>query len=359
MRNTWPPWSSLHLWQDKTGSGSLLLDSKKQYAIKHWLEKTSERATEQVMISMRDAPFSFGPWGETFSILGWMFLDSTVDLLAVPDCGLVPAVHEATIALDWSLPMTADSQTYLFTRVRMQFEKSTAIIENPADRRRYRLCEEDLMSLRNLMCLWSQIRAFCSTRLGTFSDFDHAITSGNSKDHELREILEQKPARFSLSMLPCAQKHALEEVRAAEEGATLEAETERLKVREARWQWFQAALARDQVLLRQVVAAPEKSRLWSIASRCHGAWFKPRMVRRWFGATWISSCIARWWRRLSWHSRRSTSTEVLLLLDLDDMFVLNWAEAFDSEIGINSEQVIHHEYETQGIQLRVCWPQLN
>lgn len=215
-------------------------------------------ATQQVMISMKDAPFSFGPWGETFSILSWLFLDSTVDLLAVPDCGLVPAVHEATIALDWSLPMTAESQTYLFTRVRMQFEKSTAIIENPADRRRYRLCEDDLMGLRNLMCLWSQIRAFCSTRLGTFSDFDQAITSGNSKDHELREILDQKPPRFSLSMLPCAQKHALEEVRAAEEGATLEAETERLKVREARWQWFQAALARDQVLLRQVVAAPEK-----------------------------------------------------------------------------------------------------
>ena len=250
--------ASLHLSQDKTGAGSLLLDSKKQYAIKHWLEKTSERATQQVMISMRDAPFSFGPWGETFSILSWLFLESTVDLLSVPDCGLVPAAHEATIALDWSLPMTEESQTYLFTRVRMQFEKSTAIIENPADRRRYRLCEDDLMGLRNLMCLWSQIRAFCSTRLGTFPDFDHAITAGNSKDHELREILDQKPARFSLSMLPSAQKHALEEVRAAEEGATLEAETERLKVREARWHWFQAALTRDQVLLRQVVAAPEK-----------------------------------------------------------------------------------------------------
>ena len=59
-------------------------------------------------------------------------------------------------------------------------------------------------------------------------------------------------------MLSSFQKQALEEVRAAEEGATLEAETERLKVRDARWQWFQNALERDQALLRQIGSAPEK-----------------------------------------------------------------------------------------------------
>lgn len=235
-----------------------MLDSKKQYAIKHWLEQTCEGAKEQVQQSLRDTPFAFGPWGEGLSVLPFIFLESTVDLVGVGDCGLVPGASESTVALDWSLPMTKEAQTYLFQRIRVAFDKATAIIDNPADKKRYRLNEEDLMELRNLMCLWAQVRSFCSARLNHFKEFDVAITQGNARDFELREILDQRPLCFSPSMLSSFQKQALDEVRAAEEGATLEAETERLKVRDARWQWFQNALERDQAILRQVGSTPEK-----------------------------------------------------------------------------------------------------
>ena len=92
---------------------------------------------------------------------------------------------------------------------------------------------------------------------------------GNS-NLELRELLEQRPPCFSTSMLSSHQKQALEDVRAAEEGATLEAEAERLKVRDARWTWFQHALERDQAILRQIGSAPEK--IQALRHRKQMAW---------------------------------------------------------------------------------------
>ena len=236
----------------------MLLDGKKQYAIKHWLQGTCKQAKEQVLISLRDAPFAYGPWGEQLSVMSFLFLESTMDLMASPDCGLVAGASEASIPLDWSLPLGEDAQANLFYRIRTGFEKSTAIIDNPADKKRYRKSEEELQQLRNLMALWSQVRAFCSTRLSKFAEFEKAVTQGNTKDFELREILDQRPGSFCVSMLASYQKQAMEEVLAAEEGATLEVETERLKVRDARWSWFKGALERDQALVRQIGSAPDK-----------------------------------------------------------------------------------------------------
>ncbi len=202
--------------------------------------------------------------------MSFLFLRSSVDLRPVEDCGLTPGTNEATISVDWSLQMSPEGQEFLFRRIRVSFEKATAIIDNPMDKKRYRLGEEELMDLRNLMCLYSQIRAFCSTRLGTFEEFHRGVTTGNSRDHELREVLEQRPRAFSVSMLVSAQKQAMEDVRAAEEGATMEVEAERLKVRDARWTFFQGALERDQAILRQIKSAPEK--IQALRHRKQMAW---------------------------------------------------------------------------------------
>lgn len=244
--------------QDKTGSGSLFLDSKKQYAIKHWLEQTAPGAKKEVQIALQDAPFQFGPWGESLSVMKGLFLGSTCSLLCSPDSGLVPTSGEASIPIDWSLPMSSLSQEMIFCRIRTNFERSTAIIQNPSDRKKYRQTEEELMSLRNLLCLWASVRDFCSTRLKDFHEFDKLIRTSTAKDIELREILESRPAVFAVSMLPSAQRQALEEARMQEEGISLDVEKERLKVRDARWTYFQSALERDQKLLMCVKEAPQK-----------------------------------------------------------------------------------------------------
>ena len=59
-------------------------------------------------------------------------------------------------------------------------------------------------------------------------------------------------------MLPSAQREASEKAQLAEEGACMQVEQERLKVRDARWQYFQAALERDQANWKQICEAPDK-----------------------------------------------------------------------------------------------------
>ena len=242
--------------QDKSGSGSLV----KLYCIRHWLELTSDSAHEQVQIALRDGAFNHGPWGEPLSQMKFLFVDSTVNLtpLTQADGTVLPANQEATISINWQLPLDGKAQGFLFERIRKTFEKATAIIDSPQDRKRYRLSEEELLSLRNLMCLWIQIKDFCSSRISNFQEFDAAIRNGNAKDHELQALLDSRPAQFGISMLPSSQREALEAVRQQEEGQSLEVEKERLAVRDARWAFFQGALKRDQEKFQLVEDAPTK-----------------------------------------------------------------------------------------------------
>ena len=177
---------------------------------------------------------------------------------------------EPTVTLDWGLPMTEEAQGVIFCRIRLAFQKATAIIDNPLDKKRYRMGEDELFELRNLVCLWFQIRDFVSSRMANFKELDTALCQCNSKDHELRELLDTRPLHFGVSMLPSAQREAVEETRKGEESASLEVERERLAVRDARWGYFQAALARDQSKLLQMKEAPQ--RLKVLRHRKQMAW---------------------------------------------------------------------------------------
>lgn len=248
---------SLHC-QDKVGAGSLVLDGEKQYAIKHWFECTSDEAHEQVQIALRDAAFQFGPFGEQLSMLKLLFLESQSGLTPLSGCDLSPVNNEPTVTINWALPMDGPTQGILFLRIRKAFERATAIIDQPSDRKKYRMNEEDLMNLRNLVCLWTQIRCFCSTRTKEFEALDQSIRLNNSKDHELQAILDARPSQFGISMLPCAQKEAVDTLRSEEEGRVMEVEKEHLAVRDARWSYFKNALLRDQEKLKMVQDAPSK-----------------------------------------------------------------------------------------------------
>ncbi|CAK9095526.1 Uncharacterized protein SCF082_LOCUS44871, partial [Durusdinium trenchii] len=255
---------------DRIGAGSLVIDSKKLWAIKHWMEQTCDAAREEVMISLKDNAFAFGPWGESLSIMKHLFMKSTISNLQCSTSSLSPLEGESTIPLDWTLPMWSHAQTMLFRRIRLHFEKATAIVEDAQDRRKYRMSESDLLSLRNVLCLWAQVRDFLSTRLPNFTSLEEALMKGNGADHELEQILQQRPAVFAVSFLPCAQQSALEDVKKHEEVVTLEAQKQRLELRDAKWKYFAAALNRDQQVLRMILSAPAK--LEALKHRKQMAW---------------------------------------------------------------------------------------
>lgn len=244
--------------EDRSGAGSLAIDGKKLFAIKHWMESTCPKAHQEVQISLKDAPFAYGPWGEPLSLMKGIFLDSGANQVLAETQGMTPLANEATIPLDWNLTLKPASQEMLFRRVRLQFEKSTAIVDDVADKRRYRMGEEELMNLRNLLCIWSQVSEFCSSRLDGFDKFQEALTSGSSVDAEFADIMLHRPPIFALSFLPRAQVAAVDEIKKQEEVVTMEAQRQRFELREARWKFFTAALERDQEKLRQVQGAPEK-----------------------------------------------------------------------------------------------------
>ena len=83
--------------QDKSGTGSLIIDGKKCFAISHWLTSSSEEALAEVEIALKDAPFAFGPWGEQLAGMKILFVGSTSNLCTVPDCGMTPMAGESSI----------------------------------------------------------------------------------------------------------------------------------------------------------------------------------------------------------------------------------------------------------------------
>ena len=234
------------------------MDGKKQYAIKHWLELTCDNAKKEVEISLKDAPFQYGPFGESLSVMKFLFLTSTVQLLCLPNASLVPVNGEESVALDWNLPLGPVAQEILFSRIRTSFEKATTIIENPADRKKYKMGEEELLALRNLVVIYASVRDFLAARMKGFPDFDRMMRTSSMKDQDFREVMDSRPPRFAMSMLPSTQRAALEDAQAREEGQTLEAEKERLKLRETRWAYFKTALERDQKSVKHIQEAPGK-----------------------------------------------------------------------------------------------------
>jgi len=258
--------------EDRSGAGSLVIDGKKMFAIKHWMELTGDGARSQVQTALRDNPFQYGPWGETLSVLKPLFLKSVMNMASIPQSAtsMSPLEGEATITLDWTLPMDEWSQEILFQRIRLHFDKATAIVMESQDRRRYRMNEQDLMNLRNLVCLWKQVREFLKTRIPNFEDLDSAIKTGNTMDQELQGVLEQRPHQFAVSFLPQAQQAAMETVKKQEEVVTMEVQKQRQELRDCKWKYFKAALLRDQELLATIQAAPK--RLEALRHRKHMHW---------------------------------------------------------------------------------------
>lgn len=243
---------------DGSGAGSVKIDNKKSSAIRNWLERTSEATTQLVSATQHDTPFSAGPFGETLSLMPFLFLGSVspIGLSANPTCGLEGLEGEHTVHLEWQLPLDEEAQYVLFRRIRSDFESATALVEVKA-KKRYRAKEPDLQQLRNIMALWSQVKSLCSHQFDV-GDFEEKLASGNHVDDELAEVLLHRPPRFAISMMP-AQKRKMQEANQSRDAKVhCEVEQQRLEVRSARWDFFRKALSQDQSQLVLVQAAPAK-----------------------------------------------------------------------------------------------------
>ena len=216
------------------GAGSILLDNRRKAAVKNWLERTCPEALAVVEASCHDIAFSLGAFGETMASYTWMFLGSTVSSPNTPSGELQPLDKEPYIHVDWSLPMNALAQTTLFQRVKAIFDRETATV--PAQsKKKYRLSQENLQKVRNMICLWSQFHPHLETRLAPPDAKQVAVdmASNGLRDEDYKYVMEMMPAKLSLSMLPSSKAVAQEKATEREQQICLQVERQRMDVVEA------------------------------------------------------------------------------------------------------------------------------
>ena len=250
--------------QDKTsGTGSIALSGKMKVAVRNWLERCSDAAWNEVMKSQHDFPFNLGPFGEVFATNFRCFADSVVAThTADSTCDLVPMQSETYILIDWKLPLTGYAQTLLTKRMRHDFAGQTSCVPI-ASKKKYRKVGDELQSLCNCMALWVQLKPHVETKLPAHevAAWEHALTIGNVKDDDLTYILEARPAMLSLGMLPSQRELAQRAVSDRDQSICVEVESQRLDVRNAKFNYLKTALERDHLTITTAKGLPAKVKI--------------------------------------------------------------------------------------------------
>lgn len=278
-----------------SGAGSLVLDAKKARAIRHWLEGTSPEAWTLVAETQHDLPFSMGAYGESFAGMACLFLHSKMNNLGVLDTEWQPLAGEPSVTIDWSLPLGPKAQFLLFNRVLGDFQKDSAVVCT-SQKKKYRKREEDLVRLRNMFSLWGQLRDHIAAHCGEVELVakEKKLVSTDFMDDDLDELMARRPRTFCASMLASERANAQTRLQQQEEQACLEVESQRVQVRQAKWQFFVKALVQDHLALQQVHAAPQK--LAMLQHKKDVAW---RMEQSEMGQKAVTAFMDRYARVLS------------------------------------------------------------
>ncbi|CAK9068870.1 unnamed protein product, partial [Durusdinium trenchii] len=245
--------------RQETGSGTISLDSRKKQAVRHWVDKTSQEAYEEVVASTHDQPFGLGPFGEGFAATSICFLQSKTNLEANPlsDETDHPMSGEAFCEVDWSLPMTPLGQLIFFQRVKSLFSRATVGIPLHA-KKKYRLSPEELAKERNASVFFAQVWPHLKVRIpeADWPTWESDFIQG--KSHDFAPFLESRPSKLSLSMLK-SQKAAAEQLQREKDNLIFsQVSQQRQEVLGAQFTFFKVALNSDQAKLARVAAVPAK-----------------------------------------------------------------------------------------------------
>ena len=116
------------------------------------------------------------------------------------------------------------------------------------------------MNLRNLLALFYQVRAFLESSLGNevITNMTNRMLTTNHLDDEWLALVVARPARFSACMLCSHEADARADVFTQEASIHIECDEQRNKVVEARLNFFQAALHRDQTKIADSKKYPRR-----------------------------------------------------------------------------------------------------
>ena len=233
-------------------------------AVRNLIENTCQAAFDHLVQSTHDIPFAFGPYGESFCQIGFMFLGSVgkLDPAALgPELQAGPLPNEPFISIDWNLPMTEEAQTMLFKRVRTSFDRVSWMVPMH-QRKKYRMTVDELSRTRNMVVLFCQLHAHMKANLSEamVQKWVHDVQEGLNRDEDLLQLMHSRPTQFAMSMLLSEQDHAKKNMEDFEIKKVEKVQQQRLEVTNAQWNFFKAALEQDQGLIKKVQAAPRQVR---------------------------------------------------------------------------------------------------
>lgn len=243
----------------------LAIDQKKKSNIKAFMEKSCREASIILEKHLhcrlwKDACLTERTLANNFIWIGSTAKDTTH---AAPS-GLEtiePLTDERYTMIDWSLPLPESAHVHLFKRWCTDFEKTTMNIK-AASHSKYRKTPDDLLALRNVAALWSQVSGFLKGELSAedFAGLQADIMTRESADEEFKQLIRAQPKKFALSMLPSYRKFVVEALEHRSQEICNQCEDERNKVREAKWNYFNNAIRRDWERLVSVPLAIREAR---------------------------------------------------------------------------------------------------
>jgi hypothetical protein len=154
--------------------------------------------------------------------------------------------------------MTESSQRIFFRKVRFTFDRQTVGIA-AALKKKYRATAEQLLQMRNLSVLYSQVWPSISKRLPEeeAQKIEKGFIEGGCDDDFL-PLLQARPSRVSLSMLRSQKEQAQRLERQKQDLIHNELNEQREAVQAAQWAYFCTALEQDQSTLSSISQVPAK-----------------------------------------------------------------------------------------------------
>lgn len=246
-------------------------------AVKNLLDATGAAALSEMQQSVHDFAFSYGPFGDQFCQLPFIYVGSTakLDPINAQDAASdapQPLPREPFCSLDWDLQLSEEGQFFLFRRVRTTFNRVTGLVPM-AQKKRYRMSPDELFRVRNLIAFFQQIVGHLRARLdeSDVREWIEEVTCGLSRDEDLQHLVNLRPPNFSLSMLLSQQQQARKSMEVAEQEKMEAVAQQRQEVQEAQWTYFKTALAKDHDAISRVSGAPA-----AIRQRLHAKQVKHR-----------------------------------------------------------------------------------
>ena len=240
-----------------TGTGNISLTGHKKLAVQYFLRRTSPKTWDIFASSCHDIPWKYGPFGEQYASKSRCFIGSKSAQRPQPDSPMKPLHGEPTIAIDYNLMITETNQHLLVMKLKIQFDRDTALV--PLSKKSsYRPTQDELGRICDIIGLYGVIMAFlrCHMPSKDVDAFEHLLVTSRDMDSELESILDSLPTTFSASMLPFFSKTAKLEGEAKQQKICIEVENSRLEVRSARYNFLEAALARDVSILENLQKLP-------------------------------------------------------------------------------------------------------